>query len=482
MNRSLKRIFEVYVFAFAFFFASRPLSDGDFWFHLKTGEYIVKTGLIPRTDLFSFTNYGIPWIAHGWLSGVIFYEVYSRLGFNALIFIFAVLTALAFWITYKLSNAHLFVRGFATLLGVWTVLPNIGVRPRVFTLLLASVYLALLARYAREGKGRLIWLLVPLMVLWVNLHGAFLFGPAFIVFTIVGIPLDAWLAGEKVRPMWPRLTVLGLVLLGCILASLVNPWGVGIYSETIEILRSPVYQQVVVDWLSPNFHQPELLPLTLLVLSTIAALALSPKRARPSEVLLFLAMLYSTLKMQRNAMVLALVAVPLIADYLQSWLQTLPFGRMFDQAESPARGRAAAFASLLLLLPLVAFADRLRSKVYAPPTQAQLQVPVKAVEYLKGKQITGNTLTDPNIWGGYLIWELPSNPVYIDGRGLFPESFVKEYVGIIRGVADWHVPFDRYGVRVAIVVPKSPLGRQLKDSPDWQQVYEDEMSVVFTKR
>jgi hypothetical protein len=107
---------------------------------------------------------------------------------------------------------------------------------------------------------------------------------------------------------------------------------------------------------------------------------------------------------------------------------------------------------------------------------------VKAVEYLKAKQITGNTLTEPNIWGGYLIWELPSNPVYIDGRGLYPEPFVNEYVGIILGVTDWHARFDRYGVRVVIVEPKSPLGRQLKDSPDWQQVYQDEMSLVFTKR
>jgi len=482
MNSTLKKVFEVYVFAFAVFFTSRPINDGDFWFHLKTGEYLFKTGTIPRTDLFSFTNYGIPWIAHGWLSGAIFYAVYSRLGFNALIIIFAILTAVAFWITYKRSNAHPFVRGFATLIGISTVLPNIGVRPRVFTLLLASVYLALLARYAREGKGRLIWSLVPLMVLWANLHGAFLIGLALIVFTIVGIPLDAWLARESVRPMLPRLTVLGLILLGCILASLINPWGVRIYSETIEILRSPVYQQVVIDWQSPNFHQPELFPLTLLVLSTIAALALSPKRVKPSELLLFLAMLYSTLKMQRNSMLLALVAVPLFADYFQNWLQSMPFGKMFDKPESHVGGRGAVLASLLLLLPLIPFGVKLKSKIYSPPTQEQLTVPVKAVEYLKAKQITGNTLTEPNIWGGYLIWELPSNPVYIDGRGLYPEPFVQEYVGIILGVTDWHVPFNRYGVRVVIIEPKSPLGLQLKDSPDWQQVYEDEMSLVFTKR
>src|SRR6185436_4763914 len=120
MNTALKRTFEVYVFAFAFFFASRPLSDGDFWWHLKTGEYIIKNHAIRRTDLYSFTNFGKPWVAHEWLSEVIFYLVYSRLGFNALIFIFAGIAAAAFWIVFRRSQAHPFLAGFATLLGVWS--------------------------------------------------------------------------------------------------------------------------------------------------------------------------------------------------------------------------------------------------------------------------------------------------------------------------------------------------------------------------
>ncbi len=170
MNRSFQKIFEIYVFAFSFFFAARPLSDGDFWWHLKTGQYIIQNRTIPKVDLYSFTNYGKPWVAHEWLSEVIFYIVYSRLGFNSLIFIFAVLTALAFWIAFRRSNSHPFIGGAAALLGVWTVLPTIGVRPRVFTLLLASMYLALLVHYARRGEGRAVWWLVPLMALWVNLQ------------------------------------------------------------------------------------------------------------------------------------------------------------------------------------------------------------------------------------------------------------------------------------------------------------------------
>ena len=72
MNKSLIKVFQIYVFAFAFLFASRPMGDPDFWFHLKTGEYFFTTGGVPRMEMFSFTYYGIPWIAHGWLSGVIF--------------------------------------------------------------------------------------------------------------------------------------------------------------------------------------------------------------------------------------------------------------------------------------------------------------------------------------------------------------------------------------------------------------------------
>src|ERR1043166_4713511 len=152
MSKSLLKLFQIYIFVYAFLFASRPISDEDFWFHLKTGQYIFATGSIPRTELFSFTFPGIPCVAHGWLSGVMFYAVYSVAGLKPLIFIFALLTAIAFWIAFKRANSHPFFAGVALLLAVWTALPNLGVRPRVFTILLASIYLALLGRFARSEE------------------------------------------------------------------------------------------------------------------------------------------------------------------------------------------------------------------------------------------------------------------------------------------------------------------------------------------
>lgn len=483
MNKTFRNVFEVYVFALSFFFAARPLSDGDFWWHLKTGEYILNTRSIPKTDFFSFTNYGKAWVAHEWLSEAIFYVIYSRFGFNVLIVVFALLTALAFWIAFKRSNSNPLIGGTAALIGVWAILPNVGVRPRIFTLLLSSVYLALLARYARRGEGREIWWLVPLMVLWVNLHGGFLMGLVLIGLTIVGIPLDAWSNREKLSSSLPRLKTLFVVLAACMAAACLNPHGIWIYKFPFEIFLSPIQQQTVNDWLSPNFHQGEAVPLFLLIFLTIAAFALSPKRPRLSEIVLFLSTLYMTLKSQRHVAILALVAVPLMADYLQNWITARSDGKLFGAEASTDRTRKTTILAVLLLLPLVAFVWKLKTTVFESPAQVAIDAPVKAVDYLQQNGIVGKTLTDPNIWGGYLIWQMPSNPVYIDGRiDMYGDEFVKEYLYITLGYIDWREPLDRYGVQIAILTPKSVLATGMRNAPDWQQVYADELAVVFTRR
>jgi hypothetical protein len=484
MNITLKRTFEVYVFVFAFLFASRPLSDGDFWWHLKTGEYIVRNFIIPRVDFYSFTVPGKAWVAHEWLSEVIFYLIYSRAGFNTLIFIFTVLTVLAFWVVFRRTQAHPFVKGFAVLLSVWSILPTIGVRPRAFTLLFAGIYLALLHRFVRERKTRAIWWLVPLMIVWVNLHAGYLIGLVLIGVAIVGVVLDAWFAGEKLASYWPQLKTLGIVFVACFVAVNLNPQGPRIFVFPFEFFLSPVQQDQITDWLSPDFHQKELFPLLLLIMLTIAALALSPKRVRPSELLLFLGTLYMTLKSNRHMAIFALVAGPMLADYLQHWLEASRFARIFgDSPATASTGRRQLIFNVILVVVLIACVIKLKSVIYSPPTQARVGVPLNAVAYLKENGITGNTFTDPNIWGGYLIWETPSNPVYIDGRiDMYGDEFMREYLGIIRGVTRWQEPFDKYGVRVAIVSPTSFLRLQLEQSPQWRQVYRDEMAVVFTKK
>ena len=135
-----------------------------------------------------------------------------------------------------------------------------------------------------------------------------------------------------------------------------------------------------------------------------------------------------------------------------------------------------------LLLPSIAFAYKLKQTVYSTPTQQSLRVPMKAVEYLNQYGIAGNTFTAPNIWGGYLIWAAPNNRVYIDGRDAYPDTFVKEFVDIIWGKVDWRAPFKDRGVQIALIEPNTYLARQLAESPEWEKIYEDDMSVMYKRR
>lgn len=482
MGKSLLKVFQVIIFVYLVLIASLPINDADFWFHLKTGQYFFATGGVPRSELYSFTYHGIPWVAHGWLSGVLFYAIWSVVGPKLLIFLFALLTAVAFWIACKRADSHPFFAGLAVLIGIWTSLPNIGVRPRIFTILFTSIYLALLGRLARGIEERWIWLLVPLMVLWANLHGAFLIGLALIVLTTAGIIVDRC-AGVLDEPasFSARLRTLALLFVGCGLAALLNPYGLRLYIWPIAVLRSPIFQDLVNDWLSPNFHLVGTRPLMVLILITTAVLALSPKRPKPSEVLMVLATLYATLKTQRNAILFALVTVPLVATYFQIWFETTRFGKSFGRFSSDLNPRLAVLLVLAFLLPLALFAGKLKTRVYATPTQEVLGVPVRAVEYLKQNGVAGNTITVPNVWGAYLLWAAPNNPVYIDGRDVYPDTFVKEYVDIYKGRLDWRRAFDEKRVQIVLIEPDTLLARELGDSPGWEKIYQDDMSVVFRR-
>jgi len=478
MNRTIIHIFVVYVFVFIFILSCGPLDDGDFWFHLKTGEFIVQNHVIPHTELFSFTNYGRPWVAHGWLSGLVFYLLYLVGGFNLLIAVFGLLVAITFWITFRRLDAHPIIAGCAVFLGVLSILTNVGVRPRVFTLLFTNIYLAILYRYAYRVDDKKIWWLVPIMVLWANLHGGYLIGLVLIGLTIIGEILDTAISGEPVGPSWPKVRTLIFVLTACFVAVLLNPYGIRLYTFPLKVISSKVFQQVVVDWMSPDFHQSHLTAFVVLLFLVIIALVFSPKRVRPSELLIFLATLYASLSAQRNIIIFVLVAVPLLANYGHSWLISTSQGNNFLRPPKDSNSRGSTLVTLLALLPLVFFLIKLKTTVFVPSPEQIKDVPMQAVEYLKERQLTGNTFTEVNIWGGYLIWALPSNPVFIDGRDVYPESFVKEYVQIIQGIP-FQEPFQRYHVKIAIVEPESVLNHELRESPEWQQIYQDGIATVF---
>src|SRR5882672_1023317 len=111
----------VFVFmVFIFTIAARQILDPDFWWHLKTGQFLFETRSIPHTDIFSNAFAGKEWITHEWLSEVFIYAVYRVLGFGGLMVSFALLVTAGFAIAYQRcaeKAGHPYVAGAALVLG-----------------------------------------------------------------------------------------------------------------------------------------------------------------------------------------------------------------------------------------------------------------------------------------------------------------------------------------------------------------------------
>src|SRR5678809_533985 len=173
--------------------------DWDFWWHLKAGQYIIESRSIPHVDPFSFTRAGEQWIAHEWLSEVIMYSVFHAGGWIGLFLLFGTTITAALGICYKRCEGKPFIAALAVFLVAAASSPLFGFRPQMFTLLFASLFIALLDGYTYHGQRRVIWLLPLLMLFWVNLHAGFALGPALILLFVAMAFLDReW---KKIGPL-----------------------------------------------------------------------------------------------------------------------------------------------------------------------------------------------------------------------------------------------------------------------------------------
>jgi hypothetical protein len=486
MHLTTRKLFLLVLLLALFTLTAHEIADPDFWWHLRTGQYIFESGTIPHTDIFSFTCAGREWVTHEWLSEIFIYAVYRLTGTGGLVALFSLMMTVAFGISYVHSRqraVNTYVAGAAMLLGAISTGPIWGVRPQIVSMLLTSVYVALLERYVRGGRERVLWALAPLMLLWVNLHGGYALGLALIILTIIGLMLDGLVEKETRRQIWQRVRPLCLVLFVCLLLVPLNPNGLRMFSYPFETLASPVMQEHIEEWFSPNFHQPRFLPLAVLMFGTFAALALSPKRIRMGELFLLLISCFAVLRSARHLPLFAFVATPLLAEHAWAWLRSQRLGQWLDGPVKSVTIRQAALGYGVLLMAIAVSAQNIRQVVARQSATEAERFPEAAVKFIRAQQTSG-PIYNWYDWGGYLIWKLyPERRVYIDGRAdVYGDAFISEFLKTNNGETDWREPLKRFDVRTVIVKPNAPLATLLQQESGWTKAFEDNQAVVFLKQ
>ncbi len=403
--------------------------DPDFGWHLRTGDYILSHHAVPHHDLYSYTAPSWPWTDHEWGNDVITTWLYNHGGYSLLATLFAGLWSGALLLAARRARLHVL------LLAAIALMPYAGVRPLAWTVLFFSLLLAVLR--GDYSRWRL-WL--PLLfVVWANLHAGF----------IAGLAVIAYFAFRERR----RSTV--YLLLVCALATLLNAYGWRLYEEIFRTVGDPALHSQITEWYAFSFRGESWMFVILWAAGSLAFLK------KGEWITLSRLLLLSALSASRNLPLFVVSALPELDRFLSRAKAALP-----HRLDKPRRVALVAFVSTIVVTIYTLTALIVTESLDAPRGSGY---PVVAVTYLQQHPCQGNLFNDYSI-GGYLIWKLPGQPVYIDGRMPTWRPYMDRYMDIIHH-PDRNYPqaFGQHDIHCALLSHGSQLAKALQRD-GWQVV------------
>ena len=493
-QRFILAVLLILIFAMA---ARTPL-DSDMWWHLRIGEETVRIGRPVTVDILSHTRQGEPWVNHSWLFRVGLYSIFKVGGFFALGALVALLAAASFGFVYLQMDGSALLRAFIIIFAVPVAALVWSPRPQIVSLVFFGLAGYLLYLYKWRQRDYL-WTLVPIFILWSNLHGGYGVGLLLIAAMVAGEMINRALFRDSAEILdWGRIGK--LVLWGVIagLVVVINPNGIAMWLIPFKTVDVSVLQASLTEWASPDFHQLVEQPFLWLLFATLGIASLSKRRMDGTDLVTTLGFAYLAFLFRRNFGTFAMVAAPVLSRHfyilLQDWQEQAEerfdggyasiraFLQRFSQGSFSPRVTKAINAVVIILLVIVALL-----KLYAvtEPTLVATFTedfyPVKAVEWIKQNQPQGQIFNEYN-WGGYLIWHLRDYPVFIDGRtDLYDDELLEEYLMILSGDDGWQEALGDRQVKVVLIKLGSGLDRQLSQSMEWERVFEEENAVVFVR-
>ncbi len=480
-----RRLLVVVLFASIFTMAVRTTLDPDMWWQLRCGQVQWEEHTILRSDIFSHTAAGVRWVNQSWLAQIGMWGLYNLGRYPALALTVAAIVTLTFGFVFAQSEANPYLRAFVVLLGAIASAKVWSPRPHLLTFLLTGVVGYLLYLYKHRSRN-LLWLLPPLFVLWANVHGGYIAGFVLLGCTILGEIGNHLLGvGEKVLS-WRRIAVLGGVTLLSLLACLLNPQGYRLVLFPLNTMSSTAQQQLISEWASPDFHEPDLLPFLFLILLTVVALGLTRQHADATDLCLCAAFIAMGLRSARFIGLPALVMTPIAMRSLSHFpIPTFRPGAagVIGPSIPPGVARILNWILLAAILLACGFKLTLPLNPQVIATEEEQRYPMKAVDYLASHDLAGPMLNDYN-WGGYLIWKLwPRYPVFVDGRAdPYSDELLWDYAAIVCLQSDWRERLEKYEVGFALIPSDSALAMLLATDPAWERVYTDDLAAIFVRR
>lgn len=453
-------------------------ADPDLWGHIKFGEDLWKAKALVRTDPYSFTAYGHPWVNHEWLAELIFYFIYHYLGDVGLLFGKLGIGLAIVFLIRKLCvfrNNDLIIYAMIMITAIMIMSPGFMIRPQVFSFFLFTLYFYVIHLYLTQNKNRL-FLLPGIMLFWVNLHGGFLMGLA-LVFTVV---LWKSLSHLVVNDKDSRIGCLWLWFVMTIVATLFNPYG---YQLLIFLYKTLSMPRQIGEWYPIQLFDWSYIHFKLMVLLFFFTLFFQKRHREGWEASAIGMTIIASVIHQRHSPFFGIIVVPYLVHHLsvlteniRSRFPRLALTRISKNVIAIALGFLAGYqiycgASKYILA---------NCRIIVHPQS----YPVIAVEYLQKNNISGRLLL-PMEWGEYAIWKLhPACKVSIDGRfrTVYPESVLQDHFVPEQDADGWKALIEKYPADILLARQTDFFQNLIKNGEPWVYIYSDPTAIVLLKK
>ncbi len=473
--------------------------DSDTGWHIRTGEAILATGSLPRTDPYSFTRPGQAWLAWEWGADVLTGGAHLLGGAAGVAWLYAVAIAAGVWLWFRLhwaEGGNFFLACAMAAPMLTTTSLHWLARPHVLSwlLLLVAVWQAerVSERPAPPGLGLREGLGIFLFgALWANLHGSFILAPAIALVYAGGHFLRPWIWEADARVERAKARWFAGAAAAALVGSFVNPYGWQLHRHLLAYLADRELLARVGEFQSFNFQvEGAFQILIVLALAAVGAvLALGQRRLAPCA--LSAVLLVGALRSARGLPLVALLALPLAngaltralrdAGGLQAALRRgldrfLDYSDRLRALESRLDGRAWVPLGLLVTLLWIR-TPTVVARAGFPPDQ----FPVAAAAALE-KLPEGARLLAPDKYGGYLIYRFQGRrKVFFDGRSdFYGAAFMKDYIRLMQVRPGWRAQVEAWGLTHALLPNDYSLVAALEQL-GWRRLYRDRVATLLER-
>jgi hypothetical protein len=417
----------------------------DSWLTLAMGREIFQHGL-PHTETITVWAHGDHWTDQQWLAQCAFYALDRLGGLRLVMLTHALLLSAAFAGSLAAARARgashksiLLVATVGCVLAPWAL----QMRAQSFAPLL---FVGVLWLLVSDGKApsRRVLLVLPLLILWANIHGTVLLGALLValrgITRLLGSPsgTDTGARGRKLD---------SVLLLAAPALILVSPYGLSMAGYYRQMLVAPQLRTYVQEW---QVSAPSLSTAAFYV-AAFAATALVARGARNLtrfEVLALAILLVSALSAIRSIVWFGLACMIILPVLVDHELPTRPW-----RLSIPARTLAAVGVAVIIV-----FAGFAATR---PAAWFEKAWPTQGVAAISRELATPNTrVIADDRHADWLLWQLPQLRGRLANDVRFELYSTKQLKALIayqaRSEANWRAAGAGYAVSVLDAQSVSP--------------------------